>query len=634
MRGSTRAACAWECVSRGAQKCPRLLGRGPYDAALPPLLLQIPYNPWDTGTTRRNETDEAVLAQLAAAVGVDFVNGDTMVVMDSAFWTDSVAAGNPLALQPEGGSALENLAWTKMGWGYWMNVFETVPIVDPWKFLEHRHITQICNRWATNHTLDLQRAFFNGDGFVPWESVWSIWNGLSLRDAEATRRVGALLRFLTLFFRAGPEATSTTWTPHTLVTAAAYGAGVFASQWVLPAGGGSPFKGDATAYTLVSNGSFAGPTLPVPCAAAGAAYFDLYAGAAAPLAPVPAPEGGCALPLAFEAGGFGAVLALGAADAAAPPAALAAFLAKMAQMTARPLASFDAAPTYLQQEMTFIAPAPLRAAPAGTVFVPGQAAWPFSVNGSEIEGVAGRNDTDAGMDVQFPWEELAHHVHGPFNVSVPDLFVDATPVTNAQYAAFLAASGYSPGDAYHFLRDWNGSRTPPAGWENKPVTWVDLLDARAYCAAAGKRLPHDWEWQYVSANGTAGKPYPWGAAWDATRVPPQQNGTARPPPPDVGSFPGGATPSGILDAVGLVWQWTDEFADAHTRAGLVRGGSYYTPVGSQWYFPNWIAPAPVPHPARGGFVSVNLNSHSKLLLMAPAYDRHGTVGFRCVADAV
>lgn len=44
-----------------------------------------------------------------------------MVVMDSAFWTDSVAAGNPIALQPEGGSALENLAWTKMGWAYWMN---------------------------------------------------------------------------------------------------------------------------------------------------------------------------------------------------------------------------------------------------------------------------------------------------------------------------------------------------------------------------------------------------------------------------------------------------------------------------------------------------------------------------------
>ena len=59
------------------------------------------------------------------------------------------------------------------------------------------------------------------------------------------------------------------------LSAAAYGAGVFASQWVLPAGGDSPFQGAATAFTIVSNGTFSGPTLPVPCAAAGVSYFDL-----------------------------------------------------------------------------------------------------------------------------------------------------------------------------------------------------------------------------------------------------------------------------------------------------------------------------------------------------------------------
>ncbi len=228
--------------------------------------------------------------------------------------------------------------------------------------------------------------------------MWGTWNGLSLRDAEATRRVGALLRFLAPFFYADPSATSTSWTPHTPVTAAAYSAGVYASQWVLRAGeNGSPFKGDATAYTVVGKGAadFSGPALPVPCAAAGVSYYDLYAGDSAPLVPAPAPEGGCALPLSLEASGYGAVLVLGAADAAAPPAALAAFLAKMAAMTARPLATFDTAPTYLQQTITEIAPAPLTAAPAGTVFVPGQQAWPFSVEGTEIEG-----RTVAGNDVQ------------------------------------------------------------------------------------------------------------------------------------------------------------------------------------------------------------------------------------------
>jgi len=170
---------------------------------------------------------------------------------------------------------------------------------------------------------------------------------------------------------------------------------------------------------------------------------------------------------------------------------------------------------------------------------------------------------------------LAHGTHPPHPVDVPNMFVDVTPVTNAQYAAFLATTGYSPTDDYNFLRDWNGSHTPPQGWDNKPVTWVDLLDARAYCAAAGKRLPHDWEFQFFAQNGTAGKLYPWGDTWDAANVPPPTTGTVRPPPPDVGSVPAGDTPSGIKDTVGLIWQWTDEFEDIHTRAGLVRGGSTY-----------------------------------------------------------
>ncbi len=386
-----------------------------------------------------------VLAQLAAAIGADFANGDTMVVMDETFWSASVGAGQPLALQPEGGSALSNLAWTKMGWGYWMNVFETIPIVDPWKVIEHRHITQICNRWATDHTLDLQHALFNGDGFVPWENVWGIWNGLSLRDAEATRRVAALLRFLTLFFSADPTPDSTSWTPHTPVTPAAYSAGVFASQWVLPPGGASPYTATATAYTIVGNGTgdFNGPALPVPCTGGSSgpsggggggegavvAYYDLYSGTPSPLLPVPLPApqgGGCALPLAIEAGGFGAVLALSGSDAAAPPPTpLADFLARMATMTARPLATFDTSPTYLQQAMTFIPPAPLATAPPGTTLVQGHQAWQFTVNGTEIEGRAGRvNLTDVAVDVQFPWEDIAVQIHATHTMDIPDLFVE------------------------------------------------------------------------------------------------------------------------------------------------------------------------------------------------------------------
>jgi len=63
--------------------------------------------------------------------------------------------------------------------------------------------------------------------------------------------------------------------------------------------------------------------------------------------------------------------------------------------------------------------------------------------------------------------------------------------------------------------------------------------------------------------------------------------------------------------------YIDEFQDEHTRAATLRGGSYYRPSGSRWYFPS----------------AYKLNEHGKYLLIAPSKDRAGTLGFRCVKDA-
>jgi len=73
----------------------------------------------------------------------------------------------------------------------------------------------------------------------------------------------------------------------------------------------------------------------------------------------------------------------------------------------------------------------------------------------------------------------------------------------------------------------------------------------------------------------------------------------------------------VIDLVGNVWQWTDEFHDTHTRAAVLRGGSLYQPQTSHWYFPQ----------------AYRLDQHSKYLLMAPCKDRSGMVGLRCVVDA-
>ena len=156
----------------------------------------------------------------------------------------------------------------------------------------------------------------------------------------------------------------------------------------------------------------------------------------------------------------------------------------------------------------------------------------------------------------------------------------------------------------------------PDGWASKPVTWVSLEDARAYAAWAGKRLPHEWEWQYA-AQGPDGRAYPWGDDWRADAVPTPDKGRTLTAPDPVGAHPAGASPFGVLDLVGEVWQWTDEYQDAHTRAAILRGGSFYQPQGSIWYFPQ----------------AYRNDEHAKLLLMAPGRDRSGAIGFRCAADA-
>eukprot|EP01046_Picozoa_sp_COSAG06_P010158 COSAG06_NODE_549_length_14405_cov_6.391933_7_plen_263_part_00 len=212
------------------------------------------------------------------------------------------------------------------------------------------------------------------------------------------------------------------------------------------------------------------------------------------------------------------------------------------------------------------------------------------------------------VDVQFPWESVAtpHHKH---IMSISKFYIDKTPVTRAQYSQYLNESGYMPDDTHNFLRNWTKITLPstlsssssssgssgggggssgggssyqenqkerqqrvvyryhPSDGE-KPVVHVSLTEARLYCAHYGKRLPHTWEWSYA-AQGTDGREYPWGndtakgkSAVDGTHCPllqqhtqGDQEGLA-----NVTAYaPQGASPFGVLDLVGNVWQFTDEF---------------------------------------------------------------------------
>jgi formylglycine-generating enzyme required for sulfatase activity len=542
----------------------------------------FPMMMWDEGTHPPDQSWPDAIAALMKQIDADGINGDTQDGVPLAFSLAAEKIGHPLAFQPETSPSDEALSWNVMTWGQYN--FPFIPMVDRFKWLETRHMVNISDRWNRDKIDDLQFAFFNGVGWESWENVWGIWIGITPRDAEATRRVAAIERAV------APFLVSLDWEP--LYPLHNYGA--YASRWPL---------GNETVWTIVNRTGYliGGRQMDVPLTP-GMRYFDLYHGTELK----PETDGETAvLSFDLEANGYGAILA----TPGEPSPAIKALMQRMAAMTAMPLATYSHEPVILPQTMVEIPPTkPAAEAPAGMVRIPG-GAFLFKVQGTEIEG-----GVAPGIDVQYPWEDSPRRFHEKA-MQVAPFFIDKFPVTNAQFKQFLDAARYAPRDPINFLRDWkNGSF--PQGWENRPVTWVSVEDARAYAQWAGKRLPHEWEWQ-LAAQGTDGRVFPWGNLRQPDYTPkPDWDRTMRGPDP-VDAHPQGASPYGVMDMVGNVWQWTDEFTDRHTRAAIVRGGEYYQPQGSIWYFPQ----------------AYRNDEHSKLLLMAPSYDRSGGVGFRCVRDA-
>lgn len=133
---------------------------------------------------------------------------------------------------------------------------------------------------------------------------------------------------------------------------------------------------------------------------------------------------------------------------------------------------------------------------------------------------------------------------------VPDLQVAATPLSWAQ------AGHPSHGDL--------------------PVTGIDHAEATDLAAAFGARLPTSVEWEWVAA-GPQRRTYPWGdAPWSPARAVLTTKDTQPVGPHRVGQRPEGATPQGVLDLAGNVWEWT---ASPVMGGGyIIRGGSYASPL--------------------------------------------------------
>jgi formylglycine-generating enzyme required for sulfatase activity len=538
---------------------------------------------WDEGTGDPGLPWPEAIAGLMKEIDADGINGDTQDGVPLAFSLAADKIGHPLGFEPEGGPSDEALAWNVMTWGQYQ--FPFTPLVDKYKWLETRHMVNISHRWNRDKTEDLQFAFFNGVGWESWENIWGIWNGITPRDAEATRRVATIERGV------APFLVSKDWEPMSPMLRY----GVYASRWPL---------GGQVLWTIVNRNEYdvEGDQVEVPVAE-GVHYFDLYHGVE--LKPDSRPGGKAVLSFSIEAKGYGAILATNAP----PEQGIMALMSKMKSLTATALSSYSHEWKVLPQQIVPIqATKAASVPPAGMVKVP-EADFLFKVSGIEIEGL-----NDMGVDVQYPWENSPRRFHEhPMHVN--SFYIDKYPVTNAQFKKFMDSTHYRPKDDLNFLRDWKDG-SYPNGWENKPVTWISQEDARAYASWAGKRLPHEWEWQYA-AQSTDGRLYPWGNQWDENAAPVSDKSRTMRGPDPVDGHPTGASPFGVMDLVGNVWQWTEEFVDNHTRGGILRGGSYYQPQGSIWYFPQ----------------AYKLNEHGKLLLMSSSMDRSGGVGFRCVVDA-
>jgi iron(II)-dependent oxidoreductase len=235
---------------------------------------------------------------------------------------------------------------------------------------------------------------------------------------------------------------------------------------------------------------------------------------------------------------------------------------------------------------------------------------------------------DMGTSTE-PWaldnERPAHRV------ATADFVIDAAPVTNGQYAEFIAAGGYDE-PRWWSEQGWrhriDANLVAPRFWlrqagqwwrrrfgvleptqPDEPVVHVCYHEAAAYAAWAGRRLPTEAEWEKAArwdpATGRTRR-YPWG---DEAPTPEHANlGQRHLGPAPVGAYPKGASPLGVHQLIGDVWEWTSsgfhpypgfqmfpypEYSEVFFGGDyrMLRGGSFGADAGvMRATFRNWDHP--------------------------------------------
>jgi formylglycine-generating enzyme required for sulfatase activity len=139
--------------------------------------------------------------------------------------------------------------------------------------------------------------------------------------------------------------------------------------------------------------------------------------------------------------------------------------------------------------------------------------------------------------------------------------LDATPVTNAQFLAFVRAhpewrraQAKSLFVDRRYLGKWRGDLVLPQGEAEAPATNVSWFAAEAFCESRGLRLPTTDEWEYALEDAGRGRQAVMQSALEWFSAP---------NPPHLANVRGGAPNGyGLYDLVGLVWEWTQDFSSS------------------------------------------------------------------------
>lgn len=227
---------------------------------------------------------------------------------------------------------------------------------------------------------------------------------------------------------------------------------------------------------------------------------------------------------------------------------------------------------------------------------------------------------------EFEWGQIMmKHINtgieaaGPAHeVYLDSYYIDKYEVTNRQYNAFVETTGHG---APH-----EGHRPAKLDGLDQPVVNVTWFDAQAYCEWTGGRLPTEAEWE-KAARGIEGSVYPWGNDWNFNKLQSAERIAQRPlanyedwhawhltifnnleaTAADVGSFPEGASPYGVMDMAGNVAEWTADWFDSQYYANspkqnpagpekgtwkVIRGGAWDAPnaITNTWYRDKFIIP--------------------------------------------